>query len=376
MTYWFLLLAFLIASVYALFFFYATIEWLKTREFTVLEKFNVVKFSIIIPFKDELNNLEICIKSILAQNYPEDSFEILLADDHSSDGSELVALDYASKYSNIKYVINSGQGKKSAISTAIVQSSHHHLITTDADTSRNNKWLASFATMFNYKGVRVVAGGVMMIPRKNSAFHYFQSMDYSGMMALSMVAMRKGWFRNGSGGNLGFTKDVYFNYVLAQGDQNVVSGDDVFLLQSAFKEGQNTVIFPKSRDIISFTHTEQDWKDFIQQRSRWAGKSFKYTELAMTFIWALVWCSSILIPVLFGLSIAFGGIYIQLFAFNLMTKLLADLVFLKSSTNYFDKSFFRYFFIAEFYHVSYVILVGINAILGRKFEWKGTKYKR
>jgi len=365
-----------VASLYALFFFYATIEWLKTREFSVLPNYNVVKFSIIIPFRNEVESLKICIQSILEQHYSTDDYEIILVNDHSDDGSELIPDQYFPEHSNIILLDNKGSGKKEAILTGIKESKYAHIITVDADTSRGRSWLASFASMFNYKGVQVVAGGVLMVPLKSNPFHHFQSMDYCGMMALSMIAMRKHWFRNGSGGNLGFTKDVYAKYLNAEVDKDIHSGDDVFLLHQTYQKGKDNVIFPKSKEILAYTFTEKTWKSFMAQRSRWAAKSFNYKEYAMTLIWAFIWIANLLIPTLFIFSIIYGGVFIQLLTYSLGTKLLADLIFLKSATNYFDKGFFKYFFIAELYHLSYVILVGINALLGRKFEWKGTKIKR
>ena len=252
---------------------------------------------------------------------------------------------------------------------------HNHIITVDADTLRNKSWLVAMASMFNYKGMRVVAGGVLMIPIKPKPFHFFQTMDYSGAIALSIVAMRKNWFRNGSGGNLAFTKDVYYRYKESNNDEGIASGDDVFLLHHAFKEDPKSVLFPKSKDLLAFTGTEPDWKSFIRQRSRWAGKTFQYKEKTMMVIWALIWISNIsIIFVLLG-ALTGSSIMIQLLFFIIMTKFMADFIFLRTVTNYFDKSFFKYFFIAELYHVSYVIIVGINAILGIKFMWKGDKLK-
>ncbi|MBL0118409.1 MAG: glycosyltransferase [Saprospiraceae bacterium] len=376
MIYWLILFAFLVASLYALFFFYATIEWLKTRELFVLTKYHPVKFSIIIPFRNEAINLVKCIESILEQHYDRDRFEIICVNDHSSDGGEFLLQTYEKEYEFIKLIQNIGWGKKQAIEAGIDISRHNHIITVDADTLRNKSWLVAMASMFNYKGIRVVAGGILMIPIKPKPFHFFQTMDYCGSIALSIVAMRKNWFRNGSGGNLAFTKDVYYRYKESNSDEGIASGDDVFLLHHAFKEDPKSVLFPKSKDLLAFTGTEPNWNSFIQQRSRWAGKTFQYKEKTMMFIWALIWIANILIPFVLIGALTGSDIMIQLLCFMIMTKFMADFIFLRTVTNYFDKSFFKYFFIAELYHVSYVIIVGINAILGIKFTWKGDKLKR
>lgn len=375
MIFYYIIFAFVIASLYAIFFFYLTIEWLKTRELFVLPGYKPVKFSIIIPFKNEADHLKLCLDSILGQNYDPDNFEIICVNDHSEDDGPALVSVFCENNSNVILVNNDLAGKKNAIRTGIAKAKYNHIITTDADTSRNKTWLAAFASMFNYKGIKVVAGSVLMIPRSMSPIHFFQAMDYCGSMAMSVVAMRKRWFRNGSGANMAFTKDVYLGYSISTIDREIASGDDVFLLQYAHGEDPKSVLFPKIRDLTVFTSTEPDWKSFLIQRTRWASKSFAYKEWAMTFLWAFIWMANLSIPVTAILAIGSDVLMVQLLAFSVMTKLLADFIFLKTVTNYYDKTFFKYFFIASLYHLNYVIIVGINALFRKTFYWKGAKIK-
>lgn len=375
MIFYFIIFAFVVASLYAIFFFYLTIEWLKTRELFVLPKYNPVKFSIIIPFKNEADNIKRCLDSILGQNYSPDLFEIICVNDHSDDEGPAIVSTYGELNSNIILVNNDESGKKRAIQSGIARSKYNHIITTDADTSRNKTWLSAFASMFNYKGIKIVAGPVLMIPRAMTSIHYFQALDYCGSIAMSIVAMRKQWFRNGSGANMAFTKDVYLGYSISTIDKNITSGDDVFLLQYAFREEPKSVLFPKIRDLTVFTSTEQNWKSFLIQRTRWASKSFAYKEWAMTFLWSFIWIANLLIPVTAILAIGSDNLMVQLLAFSVMTKLLADFIFLKTVTNYYDKTFFKYFFISSLYHLNYVIIVGINALFRKTFSWKGSELK-
>ncbi len=373
MIFYYIIFAFVIASLYAIFFFYLTIEWLKTRELHVLPNFNLVKFSIIIPFKNESSNIRICLDSIIRQNYPSDHYEIICVNDYSIDDGSSIIETYTKQYSNIILINNDLNGKKEALREGIAIAKFNHIITTDADTTRQKSWLAAYASMFNYKGIKVVAGPVIMVPKAIAPIHYLQALDYCGSMALSIVAMRKHWFRNGSGANLAFTKDVYLSYIINTIDKNISSGDDVFLLQHAYKEHRNSILFPKIKDLAAFTPTEPDWRSFLKQRSRWASKSFAYKEWNMTLLWSFIWIANLLLPITAILSIGSSVLLVQLLAFSVMTKLIADYIFLKSATNYYDKTFFKYFFIAELYHLNYVIIVGFNTLFRKTFDWKGSK---
>lgn len=375
LVWFFFVMAFVIASLYAVFFLYATIEWLKTRPLAADSGLPPLDLSVLIPFRNEKEHLEKCISSIIGQNFPKANFEIICIDDHSTDGSGSIVQSMAEKEKNIRYVLNSGNGKKQAIKTGVSMASHNHLITTDADTTRHSDWLRAFSHMFRYRGIRVIAAPVLMRPSQNNAFQYMQAMDYCGMMALSATAMRKGWFRNGSGANLGFTRDLYLMYDNAADDKDTVSGDDVFMLQFAAGYQPGCVLFPKNRDILVYTPAETGWTTFLRQRSRWAAKSFRYGEMTMTIIWAVIWLYHIILLVLLAGAVFYGGTFIQLLAYGVITKFVADFIYLNAATNYFKKTLFKHFFIAELYHLIYVLIVGMNAILRLPFKWKGQKFK-
>jgi len=375
LIWFFFVTAFVIASLYAVFFLYATIEWLKTRPLDTDPELSALGLSILVPFRNEKEHLEECIGSIIRQNYPRASFEIICIDDHSTDGSASIVKAMAEKEKNIRYVLNNGNGKKQAIKTGVSMASYNHLITTDADTARHSNWLRAFSHMFRYRGIRIITAPVLMQPSHNNAFQYMQAMDYCGMMALSATAMRKGWFRNGSGANMGFTRDLYLMYDDATDDKDTASGDDVFMLQFAAGYQPGCVLFPKNRDILVYTPAESGWNSFLRQRSRWAGKSFRYGEMTMTVIWAMIWVYHVILVALLVGAVLYGGTFIQLLAYGIITKFVADFIYLNAATNYFEKTLFKHFFIAELYHLIYVLIVGINAVLRLPFTWKDRKFK-
>lgn len=68
--------------------------------------------SIIITLKNEANNLNDFLPSIIDQHYP--NFEIILINDHSSDDTLAVAKKYQATHECVKVVENNGKGEKSA----------------------------------------------------------------------------------------------------------------------------------------------------------------------------------------------------------------------------------------------------------------------
>jgi len=113
----------------------------------------VSKFSIIIPFRNEADNLPDLLQSIYNLDYQKKLFEILLIDDDSEDNSVEIINTFINKQSfdstrtNIQIFKNnrtSDSPKKDAIITAIHNAKNEWIITTDADCIVPIMWLKTF----------------------------------------------------------------------------------------------------------------------------------------------------------------------------------------------------------------------------------------
>lgn len=65
-----------------------------------------LRIAVIIPTRNEENNIGSCLDSLLENNYPQDLIEILLIDGQSTDKTVDIVKAYAQKYSNIKIYHN------------------------------------------------------------------------------------------------------------------------------------------------------------------------------------------------------------------------------------------------------------------------------
>src|SRR6478609_4485320 len=59
------------------------------------------RFSIIIPARNEESNIENCLRSILQNNYPKNLYEIIVADDFSTDATPEIVRSLQNEFSNI-----------------------------------------------------------------------------------------------------------------------------------------------------------------------------------------------------------------------------------------------------------------------------------
>ncbi len=93
--------------------------------------------SVIIPARNERRNIERCVRSVLASRYP--SFEIIVVDDHSTDGTGEIARAIAAEDSRVRVIdapplAEGWFGKQWACATGARVSNGALLIFTDADT--------------------------------------------------------------------------------------------------------------------------------------------------------------------------------------------------------------------------------------------------
>ena len=83
------------------------------------------------PYKNTARFLEDCLDSIVEQSYPQ--WELLAVNDHSTDRSENILQEYASRESRIKLRRNSGHGIIPALRTAYGMSSGDFITRMDSD---------------------------------------------------------------------------------------------------------------------------------------------------------------------------------------------------------------------------------------------------
>lgn len=99
--------------------------------------------SIIIPVYNIKEYLEICIKSILNQNYA--NFEVLLVNDGSTDGSELICKNYELEYDEVRVINKQNGGLSDARNTGLLDAKGEYILFLDGDDFLRENILADLA---------------------------------------------------------------------------------------------------------------------------------------------------------------------------------------------------------------------------------------
>ncbi len=338
------------------------------------------KITVIIPARNEAGNISRCIRSILANDYPKELFEIVVIDDHSTDETYDEVVSFAQ--SNVRCirladVLEPGEQlnsyKKKAIETGISQSSGSVVITTDADCIVPPRWLRQFAYQFELKqSVMVVAP--VAFTTDGTVVQSFQVIDFMSMQGITVAAHRLKLGNMSNGANLAFSKEAFYDVGGYKGVDHLASGDDYLLTMKMHQAYPDRIHYLKSRDAIVQTAPQPTWNSFIQQRIRWASKSGKYDDKKLTGILMMVY--------LFNLS--FLLLFILGFTDNLFWLLGASILLLKTGVELYFllpvASFFRrqkalvWFPFLQPLHIIYIISAGFMGMIG-KYQWKGRNVK-
>jgi poly-beta-1,6-N-acetyl-D-glucosamine synthase len=331
------------------------------------------KISVILPFRNESDNLSAILEGLTKQSYPRDYFEVILVDDHSSDDFDLIIDSFLSTNSNFRLLklVHNHQGKKAALALGIENAKGEIMVTTDADCSASPDWLTTINESFSSEKIMMAIGAVKIEPNA-SYFSQLQSMEFASLIGSGAATLSYGIPTMCNGANLAFRKAAFMAVDGYQGNMDIPSGDDEFLMRKIAKKFPYSISFIAENNNVVTTQPHQSLSTFLHQRLRWASK-WKINESVPTkalavFIFIFQF-SYLLLP----LVLVAGWMPVKMGAMLIATKLLLEFLFLYQVC-IFLKLPWRWssFLGLQFIYPIYVCWVGLR-VQRKSFEWKGRK---
>lgn len=114
--------------------------------------------SIVIPLRNEESFIARCLDSIMASDYPNDRFEVLIADGMSTDKSREIVLRYSKKYSNIRLLENPKKLRVTANNVGIRASKGEIIISMDAHVLYAPDYIRQCVELLQTTGAANVGG--------------------------------------------------------------------------------------------------------------------------------------------------------------------------------------------------------------------------
>lgn len=336
-------------------------------------------FSVIIPARNEAGNIGALLKSILAQTYSHNLFEVIVVDDHSTDETAAVV----KQFEGVKLVqlkedrINSY--KKKAIETGIAAARNEWIVCTDADCSVTPHWLQVLASFIQDKDPVFVAAPVSFVggalkQKKESVLYIFQALDFLTLQGITGASVAGKKHNMCNGANLAYKREAFYEVQGFKGIDSIASGDDMLLMHKIWKRYPQQIGYLKSKEAIVETEAAPTWKAFFNQRIRWASKATSYDDKRIFIVLLLVYLFNCSFLALLVLSV-FNMVYLYAFLIFMVLKTLVEISFVGKVSRFFDRQYLlKYFFFFQPLHIGYTIISGFLGTFG-SYEWKGRKVK-
>ena len=342
----------------------------RMRRFSKAEFIPKTSFSIVVPFRNEKENLPNLLHSISLLNYPKELVEVILVDDDSDDEFRIQNLEF--RIQMIKNVRKSNSPKKDAIETAIQIAKHDWIITTDADCLVQKDWLTIYDQYIQENEVEMVASGVCYIPKKGF-LSAFQNLDFLSLQGATIgsFGINQPFMCNGA--NFAYSKQFFKELNGFQGNETIASGDDVFLLQKAVSVAPKKVGFLLAKESIVATNPVATWSDLFQQRVRWASKSTGYSSVYGKLLALVVFGGNLAWIVSFLLWLV-GLLDQNIFMLFVALKFLIDFILIYKTANFFESKL-QYVLASSLLYPFFSVSVAVYSLFG-KYSWKGRNFRK
>ncbi len=339
-----------------------------------------IRFSIVIPARNEALNIKACIDSILAQDYPAEFFEVIVIDDFSEDDTAFMVKAFSHEHPNVHLLSladyykpgEMNSFKKKAIEKAVSKAKGDWIVTTDADCMVPVQWLSLYNDYIQqnlpHNKLVFIAAPVMFIKEKG-ILNEFQVLDFLALQGITAAAVGAGKHSMSNGANLAFEKSAFIAVGGYQGVDQIASGDDMFLMHKMKVTLSNRIGYLFNPGAIVLTKAMGNWKEFIMQRIRWSSKARYYDD--KTIFWVL------LLVYLYNLSILlllFVGEY-QSLLITIAFKTFFEMFFLEPVTKFYKlPGQLRYFPLYQPLHIVYTLVAGLFGQV-KTYTWKGRRVK-
>jgi poly-beta-1,6-N-acetyl-D-glucosamine synthase len=388
------------------------------KQYNSISHQNKTKVTIVIPARNEEDNIAHCLNAIVAQSYPQNLLEVIIVDDFSEDKT----IDVVEQFQSVKTPTKVGEGvghpirvahpelnitllqlkdfiqekdtnsyKKKGIEIAISKSNGELIVCTDADCVAGENWISNIVSFYEKTNAQFIAAPVSLslspfstdpdsyrdregLGAKLSFVQIFQTLDFATLQGITASSVYKKFHTMCNGANLAYTKKAFEAVNGFAGIDAIASGDDMLLMHKISTAFPNQVHYLKSHKALVQSTTVNTWKAFFNQRIRWASKASYYNDKKIFYALLLVYLLNVATLILL-ISLFFApqnALWVIIF---LMVKTIVEFWFLQPVLQFFKQSFLaKWFWIAVPSHLLYTIIAGGLGKFG-KYQWKGRTVK-
>jgi len=260
--------------------------------------------SILIAAKNEEKKILRLLTSLEKLDYPEEKFEVIVADDNSTDSTNQITKEFIKEKKNY-LLIKPGEkaypAKRGALQACIEKALYDCFLITDADCEVERGWLKRMGGGFR-KGADFIFGPA---PFKQTSGSINKISCYENFRSglLNLFLLKAGLPFSAPARNFGFSRKAFEKSGGYGKTLQTLSGDDDLLLREAYRNRLSVHYVPGMESGVKSDSTET-LKEYISQRSRHIKTSFHYLprHIAALGVWHLLNLAMVISPVFVFLS--------------------------------------------------------------------------
>lgn len=332
--------------------------------------------SVIVPARNEADEIEACLASLQAVDYPADKIEIIVVDDFSTDGTaeRVKALQPVgageTEADPVRLVeladrqSQNGDHKPAAVAHGVDAATGDVILTTDADCSVSPTWVKSMVRRCT-PDTPFVAGPVtyehdeLFLPR-------LQALELMGLIAYGAGTLTVGIPTFCNSANVAYRRDVLGN---AQPTPNGAASDELLLQHVAYDTDRAVTFNPDPEAAVTTTPT-RSFVQYLQQQARWAHMGVRYPYALPKALVVGLWAAHAVLFLAAAVALAVPA-WREPTLLLLLAKMGGDATVAVPSARHFGQhGLLRSAVPTELLLLFAVPLIGVLSTLG-PVEWKG-----
>ena len=326
--------------------------------------------SVIVAARNEEENIESCLGSLEALEYPAELLDIIIADDRSTDRTAEIVTQSTRAHTNIRLLRvgpegNLPPGKTNAVSCAADVARGEILMFTDADCAVPPTWVRNTVKYYSDSRVGTVAGFTSLIGRP--AMAQMQALDWFVLFSVAAATTRIGFPVTAVGTNLSVRKLAYDS---VGGYRKIPFSvtEDYALFHAVTASGRWKARFPMDPGALVQSTPCHTLTQLFSQKRRWftGGRGMDLKSLlifAFPYIYNVLILAGIFLAPWWAVGIAVA------------VKLIVDLLLCLPATVRFSRlSLLAAYPLFELYYYTYVLIFPPLVLFGNRVTWKGRKF--
>lgn len=270
--------------------------------------------TVITPMFNEGEGIRRTIRSILAQNYPEDKLSVIVVDDCSTDDSYAHAADETRRSARavvLRNVVN--VGKRHSIKRAVREATSEIVVSVDSDVILDPDAVRNLVRRFTSPKIAAVGGRVDILNRENwltrmqAVEYYFGYQFLKGLERAFRAVMCL------SGCLTAYRRSVLLELEPLLERRNILGvaikyGEDRFLTRQIIKAGYETTM---TMDAVCRTTAPSGLQSYFAQQLRWRRSNIVDYVGGMSHVWRLHSVVAVHYYSVFALILAYPVLLLQ-----------------------------------------------------------------